>query len=115
MNCNDYSKLMTDLLAGEISGKDKAVLDSHLASCESCRKEFEELKTVWTLTESALKEDFFDDSLNPDQYQKIFNSVKPEILPGPSKKSTPIKFMWLEIAASIVIFVIFAGYFQHFF
>ncbi|MCX6984215.1 MAG: von Willebrand factor type A domain-containing protein [Lentisphaerae bacterium] len=109
MNCNDYSKLMTDLLAGEISGKDKAVIDSHLASCESCRKEFEELKTVWTLTESALKEDFFDDSLKPDQYQKIFNSVKPEILPVPSKKSTPIKFMWLEIAASITVCVILAA------
>jgi Ca-activated chloride channel family protein len=111
MNCNDYSKFMTDLLAGEISGKDKAVLDSHLVSCEACKKEFEELQSVWKLTETAFKADFFDDSLKPDQYQKIFNSVKPEILPGSSKKTTPIKFMWLEIAASIVIFVIFAALF----
>ncbi|MFA6290782.1 MAG: von Willebrand factor type A domain-containing protein [Victivallales bacterium] len=109
MNCNDYSILITDLLAGEISEKDKAVLDSHLAACESCKKEFEELKTVWALTENALKEDFFDDSLKPDQYQKIFNSVKPDIQPAPSKKSTPIKFMWLEIAATIAIIAFLAG------
>ncbi len=109
MNCNDYSILMTDILAGEISEKDKAVLDSHLASCESCKKEFEELKAVWALTESSLKEDFFDDSLKPDQYQKIFNSVTPDIQPARSKKSTPIKFMWLEIAASIIVCVILAA------
>ena len=109
MNCEKISIMMTDLLAGEISEKDKAVLDLHLAACESCKKEFEELKAVWALTESALKEDFFDDSLKPGQYQKIFNSAKPDIRPLSSKKSTPIKFMWLEIAASIIVCVILAA------
>ena len=100
---------MTDLLAGEISEKDKAVLDSHLAACESCRKEFEELKAAWSLTESALKADFFDDSLKPDQYQKVFNSVKPGKPPKSSTKPKPKKFIWLEIAASITILLILAG------
>ncbi|MFA6569403.1 MAG: zf-HC2 domain-containing protein, partial [Victivallales bacterium] len=109
MNCNDYSKLMTDLLAGEISEKDKADLDSHISACESCKKEFEELKDVWALTENALKADFFDGSLGAEQHQKIVNSVKLDIQPVPSKKSTPIKFMWLEIAASIIVCVILAA------
>ncbi len=100
---------MTDLLAGEISEKEKSVLDSHLAACESCRKEFEELKAAWSLTESALKADFFDDSLKPDQYQKVFNSVKSGKPPKSSTKPKPKKFIWLEIAASITILIILAG------
>lgn len=117
MNCEETSKMMTDLLAGEISEKDKAVLSSHLAACESCKNEFEELKAVWTLTENALKADFFDGSLKPDNYKNILSqksstdipvcvSSSPKRAPSASK---PIKFMWLEIAASIFIFVIFAA------
>jgi Ca-activated chloride channel family protein len=109
MNCEKISIMMTDLLAGEISEKNKAVLDSHLASCESCRKEFEELKTAWRLTESALKEDFFDASLESDRHQTIINNSKADIPSTSSKKSTPIKFMWLEIAASIIVCVILAA------
>lgn len=113
MNCNDYSKLMTDLLAGEISEKDKDVLSSHLSACESCKNEFEELKAVWTLTENALKADFFDGSLKPDNYKNILsNAGIPACSSYPAKSgkaSKPIKFMWLEIAASIIIFVIFAA------
>ncbi len=114
MNCNDYSKLMTDLLAGEISGENKSALDGHLAVCESCKKEFGELKAVWALTESALKEDFFDDSLKPENYKNILsNAGIPACSSSSDSKikpaSKPIKFMWLEIAASIIVCAILAA------
>jgi Ca-activated chloride channel family protein len=116
MNCENISIMMTDLLAGEISEKDKAVLDSHLAACESCKQEFEELKAVWALTENALKSDFFDDSLKPENYKNILSQKSSTDIPvcdssSPKRAkptSRPIKFMWLEIAASIIVCVILA-------
>ncbi|MEI6423321.1 MAG: zf-HC2 domain-containing protein [Lentisphaerota bacterium] len=117
MNCEKISIMMTDLLAGEISEKDKAVLESHIAACGSCKQEFEELKAVWALTENALKADFFDDSLKPENYKNILSqksstdipvcdSSSPKMTPSTSK---PKKFMWLEIAASIIVCVFIAA------
>ncbi|HCE43765.1 MAG TPA: hypothetical protein DET40_09470 [Lentisphaeria bacterium] len=106
MNCIKYSKMMTDFLAGELSDQDKAALDAHLASCENCRKEFEQLKEVWSLTESALKADFFDDTLKSDRHQNIVSSASQPRPLESSKKSDTIKFRFLEIAASIAICVI---------
>ena len=108
---------MTDLLAGEISEKDKAVLESHIAVCESCKQEFEELKAVWALTENALKADFFDDSLKPENYKNILSQKSSTDIPvcdssSPKRAkptSRPIKFMWLEIAASIIVCVFIAA------
>ena len=80
MNCEKISIMMTDLLAGEISEKDKAVLESHIAVCESCKQEFEELKAVWALTENALKADFFDDSLKPENYKNILSQRSAQLV-----------------------------------
>ncbi|MFZ2655093.1 MAG: zf-HC2 domain-containing protein [Victivallales bacterium] len=109
MNCNKYSKMMTDFLSGEISGEDKSALCSHLSSCETCRKEFEQLKEVWVLTESALKADFFGETLDTNHHENIFTHAMAPALPP--KKSKIIKFYWLELAAGITIVVIFAGIF----
>jgi len=99
--------MMTDHLAGEISAEDKSALDSHLASCETCRKEFEQLKEIWTLTESALKADSFNDTLHPAVHEKILNSAKNDN----KKPGRIIKFSWLELAAGITIVIILTGIF----
>lgn len=54
-NCRHNSRLMTDFLAGEISDKDREILEQRLKSCESCCAKFADLSKAWRLTAELLK------------------------------------------------------------
>jgi len=49
MTCGRFRELMTASLDGEISPADLAELKEHLSGCDSCRREFEEMKRVTEL------------------------------------------------------------------
>ncbi len=129
MNCKEYSILMTDRLAGEITPEQDKMLQEHLDSCPGCKKEFEELTEVWELTEQTLTSETFVESLTPGQKQDIsgpFHSgelkedavkkikpadkseakVKPIPKPAKLKSRRNIKFVWMEIAASIIVLLV---------
>lgn len=110
MKCEKFSRLMTDCLANEISPADKQRLENHISSCESCAREFEELKNAWSLTEKAFKTDSLAEAtgLEPEQYNKIFKAAE-EFAKKPSFFSMQFKFSWLEAAASFVILALLAG------
>lgn len=76
MDCKDRSKLMTDLLAGELDDASKAELLSHIESCPDCKAEFEELKTVWGIAESSLKGGSSGEKLSFKNYEAIFAAAK---------------------------------------
>ncbi|MHC4561946.1 MAG: anti-sigma factor family protein [Planctomycetota bacterium] len=46
MNCEDVQPLITGALDDELSAQQQQDLDAHLASCESCRGDLEELKEL---------------------------------------------------------------------
>lgn len=46
MECGRFERLMMASLDGEICAEERAELESHLVSCEKCRREFEELERV---------------------------------------------------------------------
>jgi len=63
MTCKKYGLLMSAVLDGEASEKEKNKLNEHIAHCSSCAKEFEELKRVKKFTSLRIAEaapDFFE-------------------------------------------------------
>lgn len=46
LNCKKAKELFESDIDGEISAKEKALLTEHLAACEDCKREYEQLKAV---------------------------------------------------------------------
>ncbi len=88
MNCNKYSKLITDMRADEISPANKALLDEHLSNCETCAQELRLMAKTFEKTQEALKNQKISDSLEAHNYRKIFSAEK-----NPLKKN--IFWKWL--------------------
>ncbi len=44
MNCKDFDMLMADALGDELAEDDRTPFEAHLATCETCRREYESLK-----------------------------------------------------------------------
>jgi len=51
MSCERFRDLMMARLDGEITPSDQRDLDSHLAACQSCRREFSELGKITDLVQ----------------------------------------------------------------
>ncbi len=114
-DCKDRAMLMTDFLAGELDEAASKELLSHIESCESCRKEFEELKAVWSIAETSLKGAKFESSLAPANYEAIFAEAarKEEVPKGWRRlltKSYGVGKEWEMLAAvAVVVLVVLAG------
>ena len=55
--CEHDTTHMVDLLAGEISDKDRDTLSNQLNSCKECQDQLAELSQTWQLTAEILKGD----------------------------------------------------------
>lgn len=102
MKCEKTSKLIIDKLAGELSPRQVAKLDKHLAACDACRKEFEQLKEVWQLTGETLKEDSFAEKLTPVRRLEILGAAHNK------EKRHSVPYL-IHILAAIAICIILAG------
>ena len=49
MDCKDYREQFTALLSDSLHEKQRSELESHLAGCAECRKEFEAARMIWDL------------------------------------------------------------------
>ena len=49
MECKDYREQFTALLSDSLHQKQRVEIESHLAGCADCRKEFEDARTIWNL------------------------------------------------------------------
>jgi len=49
MNCNRIHTLLNDYIDGDISEKQRAEVEGHLAACDNCQKEFESLRRTVAL------------------------------------------------------------------
>jgi hypothetical protein len=56
-NCQDVSARMMELLYGELSGDDRAVVEAHLAGCPSCRAELAGFESTRAAARRALDAD----------------------------------------------------------
>jgi hypothetical protein len=48
MTCQNIKELFPEFLTGELNQETKERVQSHLASCDSCREELENLSAIWT-------------------------------------------------------------------
>ncbi len=65
-NCDHDTKLMVDLLAGEISEQDKTALSDRLTACEECRKALAALSKTWQITTETLKSEAVVPAATPE-------------------------------------------------
>jgi hypothetical protein len=49
MECKDFREQFTALLSDSLNQKQRIEIESHLAECSDCRKEFEDARTIWDL------------------------------------------------------------------
>ena len=56
MECDKAKELLSAYLDGEVTEKERHLLEEHLDSCKSCRQEFEELRRIVGLVASLPKE-----------------------------------------------------------
>ena len=66
-NCDHDTKHMVDLLAGEISDKDRENLSARLSTCEKCREELHALSRAWRLTGETLKAEHLIEGENKNE------------------------------------------------
>ncbi len=93
--CIFYKKLMNDYLNVDISKIEEIALMEHIDLCLSCRRDFEKLRKISTLTkeiETIKAPENFTDLLKNE-----INSTQ--------KKGSKFMEIFLVIAASIVLFV----------
>lgn len=95
MNCYEAKENFGALIDGELTEAEKEALLSHIAECEECRKEYEELR--------ALKKEFskltvqLDGALAQSAMARVYSQAIPE------KKKTPFFFRYIGTAAALVI------------
>ena len=102
MKCSKTSRLMTDMLAGELSAIQAGQLEEHLAACENCRREFDELRAIWNLAGDALRQKPQNMKLSDAHRKEIFEAAA-ELPTLKLAKKMPLKFRWMELAAAVII------------
>lgn len=94
MDCKDVKETLGALIDNEVSDTEKEALLSHIAECEECRKEYEELQ--------ALKKDFakLDTKLKGALAESVMQRVYAESFP---KKKKPFFIRYAGTAAAIIL------------
>ncbi|MFA8341963.1 MAG: anti-sigma factor [Rhodothermaceae bacterium] len=83
MKCEKYQDMISDALYNELGATELQEFENHIASCKSCKKEFEEMKSVLGIVEQRIqpeREDFYWDN--------FWNKLEPEIENIESKKTS---------------------------
>ncbi len=94
INCTCAEELMGEYIDGELSAQKKAALESHLSSCERCRKDFEKLEKTVALLGDAAK----------DVPEELYGSVMAKI--GSNKKRKTVLWRRLgTVCAAAFVFV----------
>ncbi len=101
MSCDKYLELMSAVLDGEATAKERNTLDGHLADCPSCQALFDELSAQ----SGALRE--LDCQLPAHLHGHIMDSLPPQ--DAPAKKGKVIRWQrWGSLAACLVLVVVAA-------
>lgn len=74
MKCEKYQNMISDVLYNELNEKELSEFENHISSCESCKEEFEQIKSTLNFVGKRIKperEDLYWDN--------FWNKLEPEI------------------------------------
>jgi hypothetical protein len=100
MSTDRYTDRLGDYVDGTLSDRDRQLLETHLAACESCRTEVEELTQIRQAARALPR-------LNPPEHlwKQIEVSLRAR---EPSRRPTSTWWSWssgLAMAASVLLFI----------
>ncbi len=101
MDCKDVKELLGALADGEVSDSEREALLSHIAECETCKNEYEDIQN--------LKKEFskLDVQLRGALADSVMKKIYAEAYP---KKKKPFFFKYAGTAAAVAIIAIAAIY-----
>jgi hypothetical protein len=95
MTCQKIKLLFPDYLIGDISAEDRLSVQSHLADCQGCRRELENLSEMWTKL-GVLPEQLPSDSLR-GRFYGMLDGYKRELEKKPTEPRWQKAFAaWME-------------------
>lgn len=94
--CEFYKTLLVKRIDGEISPDEKQRLEKHLAECEECRKDFEQLNN-WKGVSETMKIRLLPDMAWDEYWRHLYNRLERGI-------------GWLLFSIGILIFLGLAAY-----
>jgi len=100
----EYGVLISQMLDGELSEKEKERLLNHLKECETCREEYEKFNRIEELIKAYPKEELSNEF--SDRFKKNIHSY---ISKGTSKQKfsrRPLSYITAIAAAIIIMFVL---------
>ena len=83
MKCEDIKELIIEYIDGSLENKDVRLVDEHLSSCEACRKEVADMKSIWSKLDDIEMEEPSQD------LEKNFNKMIDSYSLGMNNRGTP--------------------------
>jgi len=75
MSCEDYKELLMAYIDGEIDEADRERFEEHIAQCERCRSELEELRNLKEVTDDMMFK-FPEDKLWATYWSGVYNRLE---------------------------------------
>ena len=95
-SCKHFRSLADQYIEGELTAAQMRELEAHLAECEECRREFDELKALKDAIRSAREE------MPEGLHERIMSAVKSE----PKKKPARKRVFYRDAAISAACFML---------
>ena len=116
MNCERIQEKFADYLTGDLDGDARRDVQDHLSSCDSCRKEIEDLTAVWTKL-GVLPEEQPSGALRHGFYTMLEDYKGQLEASGPASRGARVFSGWREwfsfrrpsFAASFSVFLLLLG------
>lgn len=106
MYCEDYKKLIFEYFDTGLVGDEKALLEEHLAVCNSCQKEFEEFQKLFSLLEK-------DNEIVQNQSEEFIQTINVEEIVSKIKKKKWFEFQFKpSFAFAVILMISLIAYFN---
>lgn len=93
MHCEEYETLLMAYIDDELGEADRTRFEEHLAQCEHCRSELEELTSLKEVTED-MKFKFPEDKLWATYWSGVYNRVERGIA-------------WISLSIGVIILLVY--------
>jgi anti-sigma factor RsiW len=83
VHCRKVKKRLSSLIDGELKGNQKSLVETHLRTCEQCRKAYQSLEANWALLEIVP---------HPKAAPFLYTRIKARL----DEQSQKVRFVWVK-------------------